>query len=66
VTAVFAAGLYGNFRIEPFVDLHWRLYAPRIESWMRFPQSADRPPMKVPINPPPWSVEVPPQQLQVR
>jgi hypothetical protein len=32
---VFAAGIWGNFRIAPLADLEWRVYGPAVDSWRR-------------------------------
>jgi hypothetical protein len=59
--AAFAGGIYGNYRIERFVDFNWPHQASKVRLWMRYQQFSDlrAPSVSVPINPPGWSIELP-------
>jgi hypothetical protein len=58
LVAVFAFGIFWNFRAAPFTDYHWDVYAPMVERWLAAKRSGV--PVRnlsVPINPVFWMVD---------
>ncbi len=57
---IFAGGIYGNFRISQFADLHWKNNAAQISSWRNDKKSGKpTPEFFIPVNPPGWFIELP-------
>ncbi len=57
LTAVFAAGLWGNFKVPAYADMHWDLYCEHIADWEDEAQSAKTVhPISVPLNPVGWTL----------
>jgi hypothetical protein len=58
LAAVFAFGIFWNFRAIPFTDYHWTSYGPRVERWLAAKRSGiPVPSLSVPINPEFWMVD---------
>ncbi|HXA50065.1 MAG TPA: hypothetical protein VNV86_07175 [Candidatus Acidoferrum sp.] len=59
LVAVFAFGMFWNFRVIPFTDYHWDLYAPMIDRWLAAKRSGiPVPSLSIPINPLLWMVDL--------
>ena len=58
LTAIFAGGIYGNFSVPAFADMHWKHYPKEIKSWVKAEHAGMSPPdLNVPINPPGWYIQ---------
>jgi hypothetical protein len=56
--AVFALGIFWNFRITPFADYRWHAYGPMVDRWLAAKQSGiPVPSFSIPINPLPWMID---------
>jgi hypothetical protein len=56
---VFAAGIHGNFRQQPYPDFAWNTAASKIVAW-RAARAAGKPhPLAIPIAPAPWIIDLP-------
>jgi len=65
LAAIFAGGILGNFRVPPFMDMHWPAYASAITSWKEHKSRGEESVgLSVPINPPGWYIELPAQEAQ--
>jgi hypothetical protein len=58
LVAVFALGVFWNFRVTPFTDYHWDVYGPKVERWLAAKRSGiPVRSLSVPINPLFWMVD---------
>jgi hypothetical protein len=59
LVTLFLGGIVQNYRIDSFVDFHWRSYTGGLEAVIRELSAGRTAAISVPINPAPWKISIP-------